>query len=461
MPAHSPINVPSHALTVVERLESRGYEAYVVGGCVRDSLLGRVPNDWDVCTNALPEDVLRVFRRFHVIKTGLQHGTVTVMVDKQPVEVTTFRIDGAYSDNRHPDAVSFVSHVEEDLARRDFTINAMAYSPTRGLVDAFGGQEDLAAGLIRCVGEPDARFNEDGLRIMRALRFASRFNFAIERETAAAVRRNRHLLENVSAERIFKELKGILIGAGVLDMLLAFPEVFGCIIPELTPAIGFDQHTPYHCYDVWTHSAYAVAAAPADEILRLTMLLHDVGKPECFTLGEDGRGHFYGHPQIGADHAKRILLRLKSDNATLNTLCTLIRIHDMTLPTTVAGMRRLVGKLGMENMRRLLDVQRADHAAHSDYDHAAGATLIREASELLEDVLEMEPAFTVKDLAINGNTLMQLGMKPGPAMKELLETLLDDVQNDKLENTPEALIYQVKQLICASANHLSRFDVYI
>ena len=443
------ITVPDYALAVVERLESRGYEAYVVGGCVRDSLLGRQPNDWDVCTNALPEDVLRVFRRFHVIKTGLQHGTVTVMSDKQPVEVTTFRIDGHYSDNRHPDAVSFVSRVEEDLARRDFTINAMAYSPTRGLVDAFGGQEDLAAGLIRCVGEPDARCNEDGLRIMRALRFAARFGFAIERETAASVRRNRHLLENVSAERIFKELKGILVGAGVLDMLLAFPEVFSCIIPELAPSIGFDQHTPYHCYDVWTHSAYAVAAAPADEILRLTMLLHDVGKPGCFSMGEDGRGHFYGHPAAGEKLTKTILQRLKSDNATLSTICTLVRVHDMTMPTTVPGMRRLVGKLGVENVRRLLDVQRADHAAHSDYDHASGVALIRDAAELLEDVLEMEPAFTVKDLAINGNTLMQLGMKPGPAMKQVLETLLAAVQEGELENTTDALIKKSERLIAA------------
>lgn len=447
MPTSSVITVPDYALAVVERLESRGYEAYVVGGCVRDSLLGREPNDWDVCTNALPEDVLRVFRRFHVIKTGLQHGTVTIMSDRQPVEVTTFRVDGNYSDNRHPDSVSFVSRVEEDLARRDFTINAIAYSPTRGLVDAFGGQEDLAAGLIRCVGEPDARFHEDGLRILRALRFAARFGFAIERETAASVRRNRHLLENVSAERIFKELKGILVGAGVLDMLLAFPEVFSCIIPELTPTIGFDQRTPYHCHDVWTHSAHAVAAAPADEVLRLTMLLHDVGKPSCFSLGEDGRGHFYGHPSAGEKLTKGLLQRLKSDNATLSTVCTLVRVHDMTMPTTVSGMRKLLGKLGEENVRRLLDVQRADHAAHSDYDRASGAVLIRDAAELLEDVLEMEPAFTVKDLAINGNTLMQLGMKPGPAMKQVLETLLSAVQEEKLNNTPEALTAKVRELI--------------
>ena len=289
------IIIPQHALTVVERLERYGYEAYVVGGCVRDSLMGRCPKDWDVCTNALPEEVLRVFKRFHVIKTGLQHGTVTVMVDKQPVEVTTFRIDGNYTDNRHPDSVNFVSRVEEDLARRDFTINAMAYNPARGLVDAFGGQEDLQARIIRCVGEPDERFNEDGLRILRALRFAARYDFGIETETAFSMHRNRHLLENVSVERIFSELKGILVGEGVLGMMQAFPDIFSVIIPELAPAVGFDQRNPHHCYDVWTHTAHAVQAAPADEVLRLALLLHDIAKPATFTMGEDGKGHFYGH----------------------------------------------------------------------------------------------------------------------------------------------------------------------
>lgn len=441
------ITVPDYARVVVDRLESRGYEAYVVGGCVRDSLMGRVPNDWDVCTNALPEDVLRVFRRFHVIKTGLQHGTVTVMSDRQPVEVTTFRVDGQYSDNRHPDAVSFVSRVEEDLARRDFTINAMAYSPTRGLVDAYGGQEDLAAGLIRCVGEPDARFNEDGLRILRALRFAARFGFGIERETAYAVHRNRFLLENVSAERIFKELKGILVGSGVADMLQAFPDVFSCIIPELAPSVGFDQKNPYHCYDVWTHSVFAVQAAPQDEVLRLSLLLHDIGKPECFSLGEDGRGHFYGHPELSARLAKQVLLRLKCDNATLDAVTTLVREHDATFPTTVAGMRRLIGRLGEQNVRRLFEVQRADHAAHSDFDRASGEKALRDARELFEDVLEMDAAFTVKDLAINGHHLMQLGMRPGPAMKRILHTLLEEVQEDVLSNDTDSLSARAQSLL--------------
>lgn len=440
------INIPEHALTVVERLERYGYEAYVVGGCVRDSLLGRSPKDWDVCTNALPEEVLRVFKRFHVIKTGLQHGTVTVMVSHQPVEVTTFRIDGAYTDNRHPDSVNFVSRVEEDLARRDFTINAMAYNPTRGLVDAFGGQEDLRAGIIRCVGEPDARFNEDGLRILRALRFAARYDFGIETETAFSIHRNRHLLENMSVERIFAELKGILVGEGVLGMMQAFPDVFAVIIPELAPTIGFDQHNPHHCYDVWTHIAHAVQAAPADEVLRLALLLHDIAKPATYTLGEDGKGHFYNHGKVGADMARDILLRLKSDTATLQNVVTLVREHDSVLPTTAPGMRRLIGKLGIDTLQQLLSIKQADMSAQSTHEREQKQATLRAARLLLDDVLDEPPVFTVSDLAITGRDLIAMGVKPGPAMGNILKTLLAEVQDELLPNKHEALSARAHEL---------------
>ena len=441
------MNIPDYALTVLERLERYGFEAYVVGGCVRDSLMGRTPKDWDVCTNALPEEVLRVFRKFHVIKTGLQHGTVTVMVNHEPVEVTTFRVDGAYSDNRHPDSVSFVSRVEEDLSRRDFTINAMAYNPRRGLVDAFGGQQDLQARVIRCVGDPDARFNEDGLRILRALRFASRFGFDVERETSDAVRRNRYLLENVSAERIFKELRGILAGEGVVSMLLAYPDVFSVIIPQLAPTVGCLQNTPYHKYDVWTHTAWAVHFAPADELLRLTMLLHDIAKPACRTTDENGRDHFYGHPERGAELAKEVLLALKSDNDTLRDVVTLVREHDNEFPTRPAGMRRLIGRIGLENVRRLFAVQRADLAAHSDYGQEKKSARVRAAMLLLEEVLETEAAFTVKDLRFNGSDLMKMGQKPGPLFRTLLEKLLEEVQEETLPNTNEALSARAAELL--------------
>ncbi len=441
------IILPEYAEIVIQSLERYGYEAYVVGGCVRDSLLGITPKDWDVCTNATPQEVLRVFRKRPVIKTGLKHGTVTVMVNHEPVEVTTFRVDGEYTDNRHPDEVIFVSRVEEDLSRRDFTINAMAYSPARGLVDAFGGQEDLAAGLIRCVGEPDERFNEDGLRIMRALRFASRFDFGIESETAFSIRRNRHLLENVSVERIFKELKGMLMGKGVLSMLQAFPDVMACIIPELAPSFGFDQRNPHHLHDVWTHTAYAVQAAPADEVLRLTMLLHDIAKPACFTLGENGKGHFYGHPEKGAEMALSILQRLKSDNATLNRVVTLVREHDNQFPTTRAGMRRCIGRLGEDTIQQLFDVKRADMAAQSDHEKEQKNAALRKAALLIDELMDEPHAFTIKDLQINGRALMAMGVPAGPDVGRILRTLLEEVQDELLENSEEALAARAREIM--------------
>ncbi len=440
------ITIPQYALTVVEQLEKFGFEAYVVGGCVRDSLLGICPKDWDVCTNATPQEVLRVFRRRPVIKTGLKHGTVTVMVDREPVEVTTFRIDGAYTDNRHPDAVTFVSRVEEDLARRDFTINAMAYNPTRGLVDAFDGRRDLAEGRIRCVGEPDERFNEDGLRIMRALRFAARFDFGIESETAFSIRRNRHLLENVSVERIYKELKGMLVGKGAQSMLLAFPDVMAVIIPELAPTFGFEQRNPHHRYDVWTHTAHAVQAAPASEPLRLAMLLHDIGKPACHSIGEDGTAHFYHHPERSAELAESILTRLKSDNATLRRVVTLVREHDNDFPTTRAGMRRCIGRLGPDIVEQLFDIKRADHAAQSDYRAHEKAAELRAAALLIDELMSEEHAFTIRDLHIDGRALMAMGIPAGPEVGRILKTLLSEVQEDKLPNTADSLAARAAEL---------------
>ena len=437
------INIPEHALTVVERLERYGYEAYVVGGCVRDSLLGRSPKDWDVCTNALPEEVLRVFKRFHVIKTGLQHGTVTVMVSHQPVEVTTFRIDGAYTDNRHPDSVNFVSRVEEDLARRDFTINAMAYNPTRGLVDAFGGQEDLRAGIIRCVGEPDARFNEDGLRILRALRFAARYDFGIETETAFSIHRNRHLLENVSVERIFVELKGILAGEGVLGMMQAFPDVFAVIIPELAPTIGFAQRNPHHCYDVWTHIAHSVQAAPADEVLRLALLLHDIAKPACFLTDERGEGHFYGHPPRSAEMAEEITRRLRFDKRSAQRIVLLVEWHDRPIEPTHKAVRRVLNAMGEEALRQLLQVKSADNLAqHEKYRRRLADIDAVEA--VMEELLAQESCFSLKQLAVNGRDLMELGFS-GSEIGAALDALLQQVMDGELPNEKEALLAWLKE----------------
>ncbi len=445
------ITLPEHAKRIVERLEAHGFEAFVVGGCVRDSLLGDEPKDWDVCTNATPPQVLRVFRRQPVIKTGLKHGTVTVIEQRLPVEVTTYRIDGDYSDNRHPETVQFVGNIIDDLARRDFTINAMAYNPARGLIDAYDGLSDLRRGLIRCVREPDERFEEDGLRILRALRFAGRYDFDIEAETAYAIRRNRHLLENISAERIFSELKGILCGKGAAAMLRGFPEVFAVIMPEIAPCIGFEQHNPYHLFDVWTHTAFAVQAIAPEPVLRLTMLLHDIGKPACFTLDEQGIGHFHGHPKKSAEAAAAILSRLKSDNATRRRVLALVEHHDDNLPETRAGMSRLIGRLSIDGVRALFAVKKADNAAQSPYAQDKSRGPLLEAQCLFEEVLEAHCAFTIGDLDLNGRDLISLGLPPGPAIGRILATLLREVQDGAVANEAEPLAARARRLIADEA----------
>lgn len=433
------INVPAHAKVVLDLLESAGFEAYVVGGCVRDSLMGLNPLDWDVCTSASPKEALRVFTKYHCIKTGLQHGTITVMVDKQPVEVTTYRLDGTYSDNRHPDAVCFVSDLREDLARRDFTINAMAYSPTRGLVDCFNGQEDLAAKLIRCVGVATERFEEDGLRIMRALRFASRFGFSLDAETTEAIRSRRDLLNNVSVERIFKELRGVLVGAGARSMMMYFPEVFRVILPELSPMIDFEPHNKHHVYALWEHSAHAVAAIGADDVLRLAALFHDCGKPATHQVAVNYEGSYIGHSREGALIAKSALHRLKSDNATMESVCTLVAEHMMVLPTRRAGMRHLIGRLGLDTLKQLFLLKRATLKAQRSSTYADRLQEIINAEELMEEVLALPACYTVKDLAITGNDLIALGMSPGPEMKNLLESILSKVQDEAISNDLDSI----------------------
>lgn len=420
------ITVPSYALDVLHQLTHYGYKAYVVGGCVRDSLLGREPADWDVCTSATPEEMLAVFRKFRVFKTGLKHGTITVRSRGKSIEVTTFRTDGAYTDNRHPDAVTFVSRVEDDLARRDFTINAMAYHPEEGLVDAFGGQEDLAARTLRCVGEPDRRFQEDGLRILRALRFAARFELSIERETAYSIHRNRYLLENISAERVFKELQGILTAKGVGDMLTAFPDVFSVIIPELAPTIGLVRDGE----EVWAHTTRAVCAAPPEFALRVALLLHELAN--------------HASSADAATLAERVLTHLKSDNATLRLVTTLVRELDTPLPTTRPDMRRLIGRLGIEKTLRALFTAKQAHLRASGKPEDE----LRRALLLADTLLEGPAAYTIADLALTGNDLIAMGMRPGPQLGRVLAALLREVQDEQVANERDALAERAKAL-CA------------
>ena len=415
------IPVPSYVTEVLDQLTHYGYRAYVVGGCVRDSLLGREPADWDVCTSATPDEMLMVFRRFRVFKTGLKHGTLTVRSRGHSVEVTTFRTDGAYTDNRHPDAVSFVTRVEDDLARRDFTINAMAYHPQQGIVDAFGGQQDLAERSLRCVGEPDVRFNEDGLRLLRALRFAARFGFAIERETAYSIHRNRHLLEHISAERIYKELQGILIAPAVGDMLSAFPDVFTEIMPELAPLLTTLRGEE----SLWAGTVRSLCAAPPVFPLRLALLMHS--------------------PEAPVKTAKTILQRLKSDNATAHTVTTLLAALPEPLPDSRPAMRRLIGKLGQEGTEQLFALHRALLAEQAAPE--AGEQALRRALLLADTTLAESPhAFTIGDLTISGNDLMAAGVPAGPQLGRLLAALLNEVQEERLENTRAALLSRAAEL---------------
>ena len=337
--AHQCATVPAPALEALERLERAGHAAYLVGGCVRDSLLGRVPGDWDITSSALPEQTEAVFAGERIIETGLKHGTVTVLLGGLPLEITTFRTESGYADHRHPDTVVFTPSLEEDLARRDFTVNAMAWSPARGLVDPFGGRADLERGLIRCVGDPKQRFDEDALRILRALRFAAQLDFAIDPATAAAALALRQSLELVSRERLAVELTKLLCGPAVRRIVTEYWPILALPLPELAPMAGLDQRSPYHCYDVLEHSAAAAEAVPPDKILRWAALLHDAGKPACFTLDEQGRGHFFGHAKPGAELARAALTRLRFDKDTVRRVAALVELHDYPIdpPVEPAG----------------------------------------------------------------------------------------------------------------------------
>lgn len=336
---------PAQVSAILERLEQAGFAAYAVGGCVRDTLLGRVPQDWDVATSARPEQTAALFAG-RSIPTGLQHGTVTVRQEGLSVEVTTFRADGPYSDHRRPDAVYFSDSLAEDLCRRDLTVNAMAMDQRGVLTDLHGGREDLRRGLLRCVGEPDRRFDEDALRIMRTLRFASVLGFTVEERTAAALHRCAPLLGSIAAERLLSEMDRLLCGRYVLPVLLAYPDVLGVFLPELLPCVGLDQRNRHHLYDVWGHTSRAVAAVPPEPVLRWTMLLHDVGKPPCFTVDDRGVGHFYGHPKVSAELAETACRRLRMDKRTAHQVVTLVQWHDRDIPRTEKAIARAVHQLG-------------------------------------------------------------------------------------------------------------------
>ena len=414
---------------------------------MRDSLLGREPADWDLATSALPEQTEAALAGYRLVETGLKHGTVTALTDGGPVEITTFRTDGAYHDGRHPDRVAFVPSLEEDLARRDFTVNAMALAPDGTVIDLYGGREDLAAGLIRCVGEPSRRFGEDALRILRALRFASKLDFAIEPETARRALADRALLDRVSRERVMAELSGILTGPGAGRVLRQYGPVIFQVIPALAPQAGFDQKNPNHIHDIWTHTTMAVDAVEADPVLRLTMLLHDVGKPPCFFTDEKGVGHFYGHGETGAEMADAILRRLRCDNATRERVCLLIRNHDIKPPKTPKAARRLLARLGEDAARQLVACWRADNADRPAAVRERNLALIDDWEELLAEALTgPAPCFSVKSLAVDGRDIMALGVPEGPAVGRVLKALFGRVLDGEVANRREELLAAARDI---------------
>ena len=438
------IPLPAGVARALSMMENAGYEAFIVGGCVRDALMGIPPKDYDITTSALPEETKAVFREYRVIETGIQHGTVTVMMEGMPLEITTYRTEGTYSDNRHPDSVSFTTSLREDVARRDFTMNAIAYSPTRGLIDHFGGEADIRAGIIRCVGDPDTRFREDALRMMRGIRFASVLGFRIEENTAAAIRGNKERIPTVSAERIRVELTKLLCGANVKNVLMDWWDVLGVVIPEIMPMHNFDQKTPYHIYDVWEHTAVAVSETPPVTHLRLSAFLHDIGKPSSFFTDEKGTGHFYGHPAVSAEMAEKILARLKYDNVTRCRVITLVKEHDRIIEPTETAVKRALSRLTPEVFFNLLAIKRADNLAQSP-NYRDRLETYEAIEAMAQDILEKNECISVAALAVNGSDLIALGMKPGKEIGEMLSHLLEQVIRGKLENEQEELLSYVKK----------------
>ena len=437
------VDIPGPVREILETLEAAGHRAWCVGGCVRDALLGRTPEDWDVTTAARPEETMALFRD-RAVPTGLRHGTVTVRTAAGGVEVTTLRRDGAYRDHRRPESVTFTDSLEEDLRRRDFTVNALAVDLRGTLQDPLGGRADLAAGVLRCVGDPDRRFDEDALRILRGLRFTAQLGLAVDPDTAAAIHRNRALLGDIAPERIWTELKKLAAGDQAAEVLRAYPDVIGVFWPEVLPMVGFDQRNRHHCYDVWEHTLHALAAVRPETELRLTLLLHDIGKPNCFTADEKGQGHFYGHPAESARLAEDMLRRLRAETALRETVVTLVAWHDRNIPRTRPAIAHALRDLGERDLRRLMALKRADNLAQAPAFRAMQGEIDR-AEAILDELLSEGTCVSLKQLAVNGGDLTALGLS-GPAVGETLEALLTAVMDGALPNDREALLTAAREI---------------
>lgn len=436
------LEIPSKVEFIIKKLEEHGYEAYAVGGCVRDSILGRKPNDWDITTSALPLQVKELFHR--TIDTGLQHGTVTVMLEKEGFEVTTYRVDGEYEDGRHPKEVTFTASLEEDLKRRDFTINAMAYHPSRGIVDLFGGVQDLENHIIRCVGNPIERFTEDALRILRAVRFSAQLGFEIEEETTKALQLLAENLKFVSAERIQVEMIKLLVSPHPDYLRKAYDAgITKVFFPEWDICMETEQNTPHHGRNVGEHTLLTLQNIRADKVLRLTMLLHDIGKPVMKTTDENGRDHFKGHPEAGAKMAVEIMRRWKLDNDTIHKVSHLVKWHGYRPPAEIKAVRRAVNKIGKDFFEWYLEVQMADTLSKSTYKLEEKKERLRGVTQCYHEILEKEQCVCLKDLAVTGKDLIAAGMQPGKEIGETLERLLEEVLENPEMNKKEILLSKI------------------
>lgn len=440
------IEMPPVVSSIIRTLEGAGYEAYAVGGCIRDSIMGKEPSDWDICTSALPEDTLRVLGRHNIVENGMKHGTVTVRIEDCNYEITTFRTDGEYLDNRHPSEVTFVRDLREDLSRRDLTVNSLAYNDSRGIIDLFGGISDIEHHRICCVGDPDKRFNEDALRILRALRFSSQLGFEIEKNTSESILRNAGLLVNISAERIMSEFMKILTGSHCEKLLMEYRDVFAVFIPEIRPMFDFRQRNPHHSYDVWEHTVKVTSFAEPDPILKLASFFHDIGKPRTFTIDERNVGHFHGHPEVSAMLAREILRRLKSDNHTINTVCLLIKLHDQRPPANAKSVRQLVAKTGTECFPMLMSLKRADAKGQNPLMLGEKLRYIDELEGIFYAELANNAVFSLKQMALNGYDLQQIGIREGKRIGIILNELLALVIEGELPNDHDRLLIEAFKL---------------
>ncbi|MBQ6272477.1 MAG: HD domain-containing protein [Clostridiales bacterium] len=437
--------LPLPVSRLLSKLRENGFEAYVIGGAVRDILLSKAPGDFDVATSAEPSEVISVFGEKYSHPTGISHGTVTVVSDGVPIEVTTFRVDGNYVDSRHPEDVRFTRSLEEDVRRRDFTVNAMALGEDGTVIDYCGGIQDLKDRILRTVGDPKERFEEDALRILRALRFSAEYGFFIDKSTSDEIFRQKDSLLNLSAERIWKEFSRLICGPFCAPILRKYFDVFKVIIPEIAPMQGFEQNNPHHIFDCWEHTLAAMMVAPPTPVLRAAMLFHDIGKPSCYELGEDGIGHFRGHPKVSAVMTEEILRRFKVDTDTKETVVLLVKAHDVPLEPTLKSVRRRLAQYGEETVRLLLEVKRADISAHS-MKSAYRLPELDRFEKMLDQAIKDQLCFSYSSMAVDGKDLIEMGIPAGTRLGAIKKQLLNEIIDGVLPNEKAALLQRAREI---------------